>query len=319
MDELKVPFGLRDGKLHYITEVETGLACGCVCPDPRCAKPLVARNRRAPDRRRAMYFAHASNPRGCGGREGALHQMGKNIVAGASHLALPSWSALNGELAFDSANATLAAGSAQEVLLADGQLRPDVRVSALCGPAVLPALYVEIKVSHAVDWAKRKKVIAAGLDVMEIDLSRLSDDVLQDPRTFEHHVLEQPQNRQWIHVADPAFMAVMSGHQIFQVTAKRCREKRVPTQRGNVLLLREQEMLLYEPAGPCPSNFFGELADTIRDGQPVDHFGNPLPYQPGLYVRGSVPKRGYYDNKHFKTQLRAITQDLPSESQRLLF
>jgi len=30
----KVPFGLKEGQLCFVSDVPTGLACGCRCPDP---------------------------------------------------------------------------------------------------------------------------------------------------------------------------------------------------------------------------------------------------------------------------------------------
>ncbi|MBU4485366.1 MAG: hypothetical protein KKD38_00420 [Candidatus Delongbacteria bacterium] len=39
--ELKLPFGMKDGKLVQVSDVEQGSKCGCICP--ACAQPLVAR------------------------------------------------------------------------------------------------------------------------------------------------------------------------------------------------------------------------------------------------------------------------------------
>ena len=315
----KVPFGLRDGRLYYVSEVETGLACNCTCPDPACAKPLIARNRPSPTRKRVSYFAHASQTSGCGGRESALHRMSKEIVERASRLMLPEWSALDKEFAFGAAPATLAPGSVQEVLLRDGQMRPDLKVIALCGQALLQSLYVEIKVSHAVDWEKRQRVIALGLTMMEIDLADVSDEDMQDEAAFAHHALDRPDNRHWIHIGNPAFLAKMLGHSIVQVIGNEVREKRVPTKKGNQLILQEQAMVRYDPAQDDPIPFFGELANHVTNGQRVDHFGNHLPYGKGLYVAGYVPSSGfYYDDKHFKTQLRPIVQDTTWNAQKPL-
>src|SRR3546814_4000656 len=68
MNDRQAHFGLQEGVLHYFSEVDTGLACKCTCPDPACAKQLIARNLPSPTRKRAPYFAHASQTPGCGGR-----------------------------------------------------------------------------------------------------------------------------------------------------------------------------------------------------------------------------------------------------------
>ncbi|RZA30449.1 MAG: hypothetical protein EOP02_01475 [Proteobacteria bacterium] len=280
---------------------------------------MVARNQNTPTRQRAYYFAHASQTPGCGGRESALHRMGKGIVERATRLVLPAWSALDGELAFASTAATLAPGSAQEVTLRDGQMRPDVKVIALTGQAFLQALYVEIKVSHAVDWSKRERVIKHGLTMMEIDIADVSDTELQDEAAFTHHVLERIDNRQWINVGNAAFLARALGQSIVQVISREMREKRVPTKNGNQLIFQEQAMVRHDPSEEQPMPFFGELANTSIDGVRIDHFGNPLPYVPGLYLRGYAPGRStYYDGSNYKTQLRPIIQDTPWNAQKPL-
>ena len=45
-------YGMRDGKLLFISDVPRGLACGCVCA--RCHQPLVAK--KGPIRRH--HFSH---------------------------------------------------------------------------------------------------------------------------------------------------------------------------------------------------------------------------------------------------------------------
>jgi hypothetical protein len=47
-------YGLKDGKLAKITEVENGLACGCICSN--CGNKLVARNN--PLNEKEACFAH---------------------------------------------------------------------------------------------------------------------------------------------------------------------------------------------------------------------------------------------------------------------
>lgn len=308
----KVPFGLKDGRLFYISEVPTGIACGCVCPDPACATPLVARNKPSPSRKRIYHFRHASLTKGCGGRESGMHRMAKEIVANASELLLPSWTAE--DLRFEATRATLAPGSQAEVVVRDGQIRPDVRVAALIGGAVLSALYVEIRVSHAVDWEKRQKVIESNLSMIEIDLSNISDDVLQDEAAFREEVLNRAANRHWLHIGSPAFLATMTAAEIIQVPVKRAREKFVKTQKGNTLHLMAQDVLRYMPGAEVPDVLEVELADTMKDGQRVDQFDNLLPYDIGFYRRFRSQQTWGYGHD-FKTHLKRVVQDPPNEIQ----
>jgi hypothetical protein len=48
----KIPFGLKNGILVSVSEVDSGLACGCVCPS--CYKKLQAKK----GKKVAHYFSH---------------------------------------------------------------------------------------------------------------------------------------------------------------------------------------------------------------------------------------------------------------------
>ena len=302
----KVPFGLKEGRLCYVSDVPTGIACGCICPDPACAKPLIARNKPSPTRKRIYHFRHATLTTGCGGRESGMHRMAKELMARATSLMLPSWSA--DDLKFDAVQAVLAPGSQAEVMVTGSQVRPDVRVTSLVGAAVLPALYVEIKVSHAVDWEKHQQVIAKNLSMIEIDLSNVPDDVLQDEAAFSEEVLNRVDNRHWLHIGSPAFLASMTATEIVQVTSNRARDKHVKTQKGNTLHLQAQDVLRYIPGAEAPDVLEVELADTVKDGQRVDQFGNFLPYDVGLYRRFRTQQSWSYGHD-FKTHLKRVVQD----------
>lgn len=304
----KIPFGLKEGRLHFVGEVDVGAACGCVCPDPACGLPLIARNKPSPERKRIFHFRHASLNAACGGRESALHQMAKQVVERAAALTLPAWRA--DELAFDAVGASLAPGTATEVVAAQGQIRSDVCVTPVINNAFLPALHVEIRVSHAVDWEKRRSVVASHLSMIEIDLSEVDDELLQNEAAFSELVLHQPDNRHWVHIGNPAFLSALTGQEIVQVMSERTREKQVKTKRGNTLLFQTQDVVRYSPGHESPDVVDIELADTYRDGQRVDQFGNALPYAPGLYRRcRSVRWSSFGDD--FKTHLRRIEQDPP--------
>lgn len=314
----RVPFGLRDGKLRFVTEVETGLACNCVCPDPACSKPLVARNKASVTRKRVYHFQHAASSTGCGGWESAMHRMAKEVVQRATRLMLPDWSACEGDLQFPHRVAMLAPGGTQEVALGDAQMRPDVRVIAVADQAFLPALYVEIKVSHAVDWEKRQRVIDGGYTMMEIDLADIGDDVLQDEEAFATQVLDCPENRKWVNISSAPFLARMLGQEIVQIASQKVQEKRVPTKKGNTLILQTQDYLSYTAAREDPVVDRAELADTWANGQRVDGLGNPLPYAPGLYTKTHVPGGAWHGGDHYKTHLRPIVHDIPENQQKVL-
>lgn len=311
----KVPFGLKDGRLVFVHEVPTGIACGCICPDPACGQPLMACNSPLPNRARAFHFRHATFNEGCGGRESAIHRMAKQLIERAHALTLPAWSA--GEFAFPALRAGLAPGSVTEVAVAEQRLRSDVRVTAVVDAAVLPQLHIEVRVSHAVDHIKAARVMDGALNMIEIDLSAVADDELADEAAFTHRVLHDERNRHWVHLAAPAFIAEVTGREVLHIVSAASRTKFIPLSKGGNLQVQVQDVLRYLPGEAGPSVLEIELADTVRDGQRVDRFGNRLPYAPGLYQRGPGGSPNPY-GREFKTHLMPVEPDLPAGAQPAL-
>ena len=68
----KIPFGMRDGSLLHISQVERGLKCNCICP--ACNEPLVARKGKKTVHHFAHYRINNCSP------ETALHQIGKRLI-----------------------------------------------------------------------------------------------------------------------------------------------------------------------------------------------------------------------------------------------
>ena len=75
----QITYGLHSGDLVHITEVERGLACGCICPC--CENQLIARKGPIV----AHHFAHAGE--NCeGGAETALHLAAKEILSQSGYI-----------------------------------------------------------------------------------------------------------------------------------------------------------------------------------------------------------------------------------------
>ncbi len=246
--------------------------------------------------------------------------MGKEVLAKAGQLLLPAWSALNGELQFHPVMAILPPGSLTEVTLREGQMRPDLDVMALLGRTVLQPLYVEIKVTHAVDWAKRERVIARGYNMVEIDLADVPDEVLLDEATFTEHLLRRADNRHWVHLCEPTIIARQCGREIIEVkdTATLKRQIEWKSKKGH-WIVNTQAMFSHSPDGKDVHHFQGELQSHEKNGVTTDFLGNPVPYKPGLYVRARIPRGPFRnDEADFKTALRPIVQDTPLNAQKQL-
>lgn len=84
--DVMIPFGLRVkvNKIIHISEVESGLACDCICPN--CKKKLIARKGEI----RAHHFAHYNGEECDLGVETSLHLGAKMILQRHKKLVVPS-------------------------------------------------------------------------------------------------------------------------------------------------------------------------------------------------------------------------------------
>src|SRR5436305_2103445 len=160
--ELKLPFGLRDGLLLHVDEVSQGLACGCVCPG--CRQRLIARKGQVTKH----HFAHHHGGSCATGLETALHLAAKRVLGEQRRIALPPVI-----LEFASHRAPIVIATERTYEVDDiqeecrlGGIVPDLLIS--CGGQ---QLMVEIRVTHAVDDAKLAKIRAMGISAVEVYLS----------------------------------------------------------------------------------------------------------------------------------------------------
>jgi hypothetical protein len=232
--QLKLPYGLRDGQLWHISQVATGLACGCTCPG--CGALLVARN--SAGNVKVAHFAHYQALECTTGLQTAIHLAAKDIIAQHKQLCLPG---LSGYLTFTPAfwasfsfeaqpyadelydTTTFMGGvftpnsyetdsayrfparlvALDEVILEKrtGDIIPDIMVRI-----GTKWLLVEIAVTHFVDAEKRAKIRAMGLPAIEIDLSKIRRDIgLSD---LEELIIRGEQHKQWLN--NPALRRVVS-------------------------------------------------------------------------------------------------------------
>lgn len=201
---LKVPFGLKDGRMWGPKQVPAGRLCGCICP--ACLAPLIAKAAGSEERR--PHFAHQTATDCRAGYETALHKKAKELLEEHRALLLPLW---DGEQ--DMPNPPALADlegrwwpgervesparnvSLTEVRLevSQGDYTPDAIASDAEGE-----LLVEIRVTHAVDPLKRRRIQAEGRRLLEIDLSKLDPGVLQDEEQLVQAVLFDASNRVWL-------------------------------------------------------------------------------------------------------------------------
>jgi len=159
--DLKLAYGMHNGRLRHIDDVERGLNCGCVCPS--CGRPLVAKKGPV----NVAHFAHYQGG-DCGkGLETALHQMAKEILEESREIVLPGRK--------PSDPTTLYTIEKVDLEKRLGDIVPDVIVY-IAGRPIL----IEVVVTHGIDEGKRKAIRELGISTLVIDLSDETRTITKD-------------------------------------------------------------------------------------------------------------------------------------------
>lgn len=191
----EIGYGLRDGLLVHIADVESGLACQCVCA--ACGERLVARK----GRKRRHHFAHHVRT-GCeGGSETILHRLAKEIVLSLPYIIVPPYD-FRREKQFRYGKSVIHT----ERLAAGGKVPIDaVRLEAPY-PGVRPdieiesqgkRLFVEIEVSHSVDQLKRRRLRA--IDVPTIAIVLMEEDAMLPREALTEQLRDDLFSKQWVY------------------------------------------------------------------------------------------------------------------------
>lgn len=193
----KIPFGLKNGVLLDVSEVEQGLACDCVCP--ACHTPLQARK----GKKTVHHFAHnpKTRPEDCHyAYETALHMMAKQILVEHALLILPelrleesmknpggwemqaqAYVAKKMAFTYDTVELEKQLGPYQpDVIVTDGKQQ----------------ILIEIAVTHFVDPEKKQAIRKDKHMAVEIDLSKL--DRFPDKQDLIDAVITTTSNKRWL-------------------------------------------------------------------------------------------------------------------------
>ena len=185
---LRLSYGLREGRLQHVSEVQRGLACGCTCP--ACGDHLIAR--KGPIREH--HFAHAAGHDCRTAVETTLHMAAKEILASRREIVLP-----NVKIQFPSGTRTVAeekrfqlTSVALERRLTD--IVPDVIARVRDRP-----LLIEVRVTHGIEPQKLARIRSIDLSTVEIDLSAAPRDLPR--KNLEELVVGPGAHKRWIHNA----------------------------------------------------------------------------------------------------------------------
>lgn len=187
MGSHKLPFGMQDGRLLHISEVDRGLACNCICPS--CSHPLVARK----GDHTVHHFAHHKGKECEHGFETALHIATKEILERNKKIIVPRV-----EVDFFYYNRSWLISGEREIIFDDVELErkyhdviPDV-IGYINGKPLM----IEVTVTHKTGEEKIQKVRERGISILEIDLSKFNR--IFSIEELEKEVILNTENKKWL-------------------------------------------------------------------------------------------------------------------------
>lgn len=193
-------YAIRSGKSVHISEVESGLACECICGE--CEGRLIAKKGEI----RVHHFAHKDDT-SCQSRgESALHLKAKEIIEKERKILVPAI-----QIKFFSYTLKPLDIRLEAILSLDsvrleqstGDFRPDI---SACVEG--HQLFIEPAYSHFIDEEKKDKIQKRGISTLEIDLRGLCD---SDPKELAQAIIQEAP-RKWIYskAADYKEKAILS-------------------------------------------------------------------------------------------------------------
>lgn len=188
--KIKLPFGMKDGRLLHVHDAERGAACDCTCP--ACGHPLIAKKGEST----VHHFAHDKGKECEHAVETALHLAAKEIIERVGWMYVPATAVTLGDSARVQRQWELSAiqkMSFERVELERrlGGVVPDVIAYSGGRP-----LLIEITVTHRTGEEKIRAIQKSGLSVLEIDLSRAEREVPLDE--LEHVVIGPSKQKKWL-------------------------------------------------------------------------------------------------------------------------
>jgi hypothetical protein len=190
-EDVRLSYGItEDDRLAHVTEVASGLACGCRCPG--CGERLVARK----GAYKVHHFAHYVHGACAGAWETTLHRLAKEVVLEAREILLPKAVAQVGDLSAGVAAAMMFPYEAAEAEVDFGELRPDAVITGRGRQLLL-----EFHVRHHCGPEKIARLRTRNLATVEIDLSGVPR-LLSRAEHAEHILRTAP--RHWLHNAKVA-------------------------------------------------------------------------------------------------------------------
>lgn len=191
MTEIKQPYGLKNGEIVSIEQVESGLKCDCFCP--ACNGRLIARK----GLEKQHHFAHYDSD-DCGkGTETILHKLSKEIISKSKIFKTPSLKLKNSNITiFDETEIQIDNVKLEHRL---DDIIPDIIIESK-GKELL----VEITVTHELQFPKTKIIEEKGFATIEIFARELftelyrNGDMFLKSNAFQKEITSGTRYKRWI-------------------------------------------------------------------------------------------------------------------------
>lgn len=205
MNNILIPYALKDGNLVHVSQVEQGEICGCICPE--CGETLIAIKGEI----RRHHFRHKTDKICIGALETTIHLLAKKVLKKNKTLCVPdlriSYEKIVGidsslqedkyqNLYIKSRIVTFLTVE-EEIRLKNANIQPDA-----IGYEDNSHICIEFYNTHKIDDEKKEIYNSINESCIEINLQSLkninfSDDELNDEKAIQG-ILSNPQNSKWI-------------------------------------------------------------------------------------------------------------------------
>lgn len=194
----KIPFGSKDGVLVHVSDVVSGLACDCVCPE--CHGKLQANK----GTKRAHYFSHdpSSNAEECKSAfETSIHLMAKQILENNRFAIFPelelsmSMQDDDGEEHTEKFKVTSKTDRHFDRVELEKRLE-EIRPDIIAYTSTQKPILIEVAVTNSSKAEKKEKIRKLGLEAIEIDLSKVS--YITTEIELTKLVIEEFKNKKWL-------------------------------------------------------------------------------------------------------------------------
>ena len=186
MKQMNLIYSLKNGELVHISQVESGLKCGCCCPS--CGAALIARK----GKKMMHHFAHYHADECEHGYESSLHMAAKNIISEAKEIWIPQV-----DILFDSYKSKILLHEATLIQVDD--VRLEKRMGDIIPDVVIKSngkeFIIEIYVTHAIDNEKLIKIKKRNISTLEIDLSKQETAI--DENFLKDVLIGETAQKQW--------------------------------------------------------------------------------------------------------------------------